>query len=647
GDYVFYADVNPLNTKEITFLWKKEGEYKFFRYSLETELKFNHDSINSYASIAAIKSTNYKCWSWFLQCYDTCISAVRWRGFINYTDCEWDEFQEQVKVKATTFDNYSRILESFNEELNILSAGQSVDTIYAEIDQRFAIEWIVQYYSDDFYLTPNYYILNHVRKSGSGSVNWEATGLWWEWTPGQADKRKVFARLLLKVPFREGYTDCEEMLDADGYTARMWVYYQSNYEGQDLYCWMVHPINLPVWGNEIPGYTALLENNTFVIDTCVNGYPPAPIGHEDYYELYNGCIDDITVGDFPFSVYSALRTYDITEYNNSRYLDDVVEYFLGGHYTYYSQFFQSNTNPLLNPAIYGTANPLVNMLIAAKSNIIIAPEFISWHVENNLYDPATKAMMTFTDLLEMLKIIFNVEWYIDDVGRFRLEHEKYFANHLTYNILITPIPYDLTDSEYAQYMVGKYAYKFDKGKIPKYERFKWMEAANIDFKGADIWYDSSCVIKDPKENIKNWNADKVTTDLLHIRSSPEQISKDGFVLLVIREIDYGTVIRKWVRKEKGAMTGEYILNGHLSWANLHRNYFTWGRVLEEGYMNNIPVTFDSWEKVKLQNEFKIPLCCEVIDTKRPVKTIMGDGEIVEAKEEVSSGMVEFQLKYVI
>lgn len=257
--------------------------------------------------------------------------------------------------------------------------------------------------------------------------------------------------------------------------------------------------------------------------------------------------------------------------------------------------------------VTGELNKVAHIHMAQKSDII----------DPTASNPATKGMITFSEITEMLKVVFNVYWFIDGTN-LRFEHYKYFVRTANPN-------FNLTDADKRQWIIGKNKYSYEKAKMPKYERFKWSEAANTDFIGFEIRYDSSCVNLDSKSNVLNYSPGNVTTDILFINSDPTEINKEGFVLIA-NDLVGSTYV---VQSEAGLITGLIKPNAHLSWANLHYNYHRHGRVLLEGSMNNQVTTFLSAKRTKKQPDIKFPFCCddELLPLTELVTTYLGAGEI--------------------
>lgn len=302
-------------------------------------------------------------------------------------------------------------------------------------------------------------------------------------------------------------------------------------------------------------------------------------------------------------------------YDHNRLLVDVLTLFSDkcGLGEVQSDYFEMNppgdTPGYVSGVNYVTAeaNQVAHIMMAQKSDII----------DPLASNPATKGMITFTNMVNMLKEVFNVYWFVDG-NALRFEHEIWFTRSANPS-------FDLTDASLRKYISGKNKYTYEKAKMPKYERYKWAEAQLTDFVGYEIYYDSSCVNQEPKSNVLNHLPGNVSTDLVYIYNEPDEIDKNGFVLIANESIGSGYVIAS----EAGKITGLVKPNMHLSWANLHYNYHRHGRVLMEGYMNNEVTAFLSTKKTKKQDKVSFPYCCDA--NLNPltdlVTTFLGEGEV--------------------
>jgi hypothetical protein len=100
-----------------------------------------------------------------------------------------------------------------------------------------------------------------------------------------------------------------------------------------------------------------------------------------------------------------------------------------------------------------------------------------------------------------------------------------------------------------------------------------------------------------------------------------------------------------IANETTELTQTSIPNGHLSWGNLHKNYWMHGRILPKGYMVGKPTTFTSSLKLKKQTELTFHNCNTVFDPYKLIRTEMGDGEVESATEELENEVIKVILRY--
>lgn len=345
-----------------------------------------------------------------------------------------------------------------------------------------------------------------------------------------------------------------------------------------------------------------------------------------------------TVGKLPALYWCSDTATNNVTYTRNRSFKEVVEYVIDqmdcGITGVVSDFFDwnavgdapgyspGNNYVLVNLGFTPTTNWLTNMTIAQKSDII----------GYNTSNPATKGMITFDKLEKIWLYMFNAYWYIDALGRVRIEHISFFNRSVAYNANALP---------HKPFNVAKNKYSYDKTKMPKFEKFTMAEMMFTDFIGTQIYYDNLCVDQDSSSNTKERALDFVTTDLYALFIDPAQANKVGFVLMVNNVI----ASTYTVAVEQGVLSSANIANGHLSWANLHNNYHRHNRVLKSGYMNNSLTTFVSAKPTKMQKDIVIKFCCN--NTFDPLiqlyKTELGDGILDEAEENTEKETIKMTL----
>jgi len=270
-------------------------------------------------------------------------------------------------------------------------------------------------------------------------------------------------------------------------------------------------------------------------------------------------------------------------------------------------------NDAANYVTLGT-NHYDKLCIAQKSDIK------RWDSSN----AATVADMSWNELMNLLRTM-NLAWTYDGTTNIvTIEHVSYF----------TSTAGDDLRTQQIAYRNNKYVYT--KEELPKYEKFKWMEAGNDEFVEGEIRYASLCVNQDPKSNIKEyaWN---VTTDIEYIcdcidPAHPElagNISDDGFVLLACY-LDAGDL---YVYQTNRPLNNIYF-NCDLGWGILFVALFKHERMQMEGYMNNILTTFYSAVKFKRQETAMI--YCGEFDPNQYMTTDLGEMYFGGAKGYIES-----------
>jgi hypothetical protein len=356
------------------------------------------------------------------------------------------------------------------------------------------------------------------------------------------------------------------------------------------------------------GYFSTTDGK-FDIDKCT--FEVTPIVNDTYVDL----LDHAELQQNILSVTPVVTTIAYVaghiniSYTRNRWLFDVIEYLAGDAavgivpgVTVSSHFFTDSPN---NPVSLNE-NYLLYLTIAQKSDII----------RPTSSNPATTAMMSWNELMDILWAMFQVRWNYDSgTNTINVEHVSWtgFAPGVGIDLRLQPA------------CVASNKYIYLKDKMPKYEKFSFMEADQVNFVRSEIWYDSPCVNQDPKSNTVE-TIIPVTTDLNYIidNSSPTEtnaISDEGFVILA--NYLYSTppdVYR--VALQCGAYTQAVRLNMHLSWANLQYFYFRHNRVLINGYMNaDYWPAFVSAQKTKLQECSAI--VCDVFDPTEKITTELG------------------------
>jgi len=316
----------------------------------------------------------------------------------------------------------------------------------------------------------------------------------------------------------------------------------------------------------------------------------------------------------------------VVDFGNGRglLLKDAIDHIVSTNagIEYKSTFLENDEFPTGHPDIpIGTKNyvtltdpnPLSGMILMQKSNIRITS------------DPATKWMISFNEMADILKGMFNVDWFIDDDGYFRIEHWSYFENTASSDV-------DLTLLDGGKWINKKNKWSYELEDMPNRERFEFVDSYHTNFIGKDIIYNPVSTFNRYKDNIKTISL-PVATDAKNLYNNRfNEGGEEGWVLL--------TVASDIIVNEVGVLDAEDLPNNHLSWANLHQNYWRHGRIISKGNMNGSDITFLSYQRKVKQEEITYPECCDGFDPMKFKITELGQGEVRAAEYKLIDGSVK-------
>ncbi len=316
---------------------------------------------------------------------------------------------------------------------------------------------------------------------------------------------------------------------------------------------------------------------------------------------------------------------------NGRLLSDVLKLLVTEScgFVVRSNFFQINPpNPSQINYVTQEISQTNNIVVFQKSDVKRPNDAMM----------AAKGEIKFEDLMEFLKIAFNVDYRLEG-NNFILEHVSFFNRNKGF---------DFTDKKYDRYTAGtnKYTYKSDE--IPASEKWKAKENGGGDFKEATIYYSGACVTNKNK-NDKEYTIDNFTTDLEYVLSNPEpdssNVEDSGFVVI---SAGYSNNTKKYYVNTTNIIGHGNILNNVFSVAHLVRSYHFYERPLLFGTLDNKEVKFRSTKPIKKGESITIPYYC--YDNFNPddyVKTTLGNGIVEKATFDINSNTLDVELMYVM
>ena len=182
------------------------------------------------------------------------------------------------------------------------------------------------------------------------------------------------------------------------------------------------------------------------------------------------------------------------------------------------------------------------------------------------------------------------------------------------------------------------SYEFDKADMPERFQFAWMDDVTEGFEGYPIEVNSKYVSPGRIEDV---NVTGFTTDVDYMMLNPGVISQDGFALFaaIYRNERYELPIVE--RNVDGADLR--LQNGYLSWITLQPNYYLSDMPAKKVVINKTYYEVTETSR-KRKQKVKFPTL-EAIDTKKLVKTFLGNGQIEKISVNLSSRINEVTLKY--
>lgn len=301
--------------------------------------------------------------------------------------------------------------------------------------------------------------------------------------------------------------------------------------------------------------------------------------------------------------------------------------------TAYSRFlfdYNENTHPLVQD--------VVHLFITPKTNIL----------NGDYQTPAYNAPIKLKEILDMLKAVYKCYWFIDTDNKLRIEHVSWFMNGGTYGNPSQTISYDLTTLKNTRNMKAwaydKNKYSFDKPNMPATYTFAWMDEVTQEFKGYQMEMQSCFVEKDKNEEI---TVNKFTSDIDFVTITPDNISKDGFMLLGAIEPKEGVFeLPFYPLRIKGTTIVNYLQNGYLAYIYLEKNKI---------WLSNMPAPtvqyadgsskFVYTQSRMKQQDVVVPMTSPIFDPITLIRTGLGDGEIQDIEINLSSLTGKVKLKY--
>ncbi len=468
SSFSFHADFGagevelfPTND-DLIFSEEKDEDFGFYRRELQTTLIFKGDD---FETLYALEQTG-NC-----QQYDI---DIRYKGAPYYTGIakfstsafKWYVDLCKVEVKLEPQDAYTCLIESWEEEIDILSPDikkEKVRILSGEIENNFcqhntAVDGPYLEYQDYVDCLPSgegWTVIDHYAQNNSDPANYTVTtsyqreaitipcvggvpapppGDGWILVTDNCPTNSTYARTLVVEQ------NIPENINMGGPTANPdEIFYRDTFK---------------VSGRAFLGET-LQADNAVLLENLLNFYPPCP-----GLTIVSNLFDINPSGDNPSGgPYDDPRTHDL--------------------------------------------------IVWQKSDIINADAYTNATTGSGIW--------TWLEMLRTFNVLYDAEPRI--IGNtLRIEHSTYWEKDEGL---------DLTQSPYAPYIAGRYEYEYDSAAIPRREAWAFPEPVSMDFLGGPITY-GCYATADLQDQV--YQIERVNTDIGYITLNPDKINIDGFVI---------------------------------------------------------------------------------------------------------------------
>jgi hypothetical protein len=298
----------------------------------------------------------------------------------------------------------------------------------------------------------------------------------------------------------------------------------------------------------------------------------------------------------------------------------------------YSEFLFSDTNPV-------TGHDNLTLFITPKSNI----------TNGDYKTPAYKAPITLASVLDMLRNIFQLYWYIDGQGRFHLEHISWFMNGGTYSTPSPTVSYDLTALRNTRngkaWAFATSRYTFAKSEMPATISWKWMDDVTEPFTGYEMLFISPLVTlgKNEEKTIGDF-----TSDIDYVALQPGDVSQDGFMLLGAEYISEKEVYQLpfYPYRPSASAPITNLQNGYLAMAYLEKQTYWLDNQPAGGIIYGDGTTATTHKQSRtMQQDVVVPMASPDLDPLTLIRTDIGDGEIKDVEINLSSLTAKAKLRY--
>jgi hypothetical protein len=257
-----------------------------------------------------------------------------------------------------------------------------------------------------------------------------------------------------------------------------------------------------------------------------------------------------------------------------------------------------------------------------------------------------KAPVTLHDVLGMLKNAFDCYWFIDSSNRLRIEHISWFKNGGSYggtHQVDANLTTMIQSRNSKPWSYGTNEWQFDKVEMPARYQYKWMDAGTDVFDGFPYEIQSPFVQTDKVEEITISN---FTSDIDFMQIAPENCSKDGFALLMVKNDGNGNYVELIYNSRETEAGTCYSLsqNYRVSLKFLQQDFLCYDLPAWDYICDGDSLTAQDIMRGKRQSVV-IPYGNNTPDVMKLVHTAIGEGQVQKLSLNLSSRMGKATLMY--
>ena len=377
-------------------------------------------------------------------------------------------------------------------------------------------------------------------------------------------------------------------------------------------------------GFQPSGFTGFFNGNYFVRPSTQGNITSFPVSKVNWfynsYWLYFDSSFDVLLESATDEIEdnNAMQLHDVL----SRVLEEVDSSLTFQKDIAHSDFFYSSSNPIHPSGLHPFITP--------KSNILIG----------NYDQPAQTAKIKLSEIFEMLRNCYLNYWYIDDVNRLRIEHERFYhkGGSYTTNTIDADLITELEPKTLKSWAFDSNKWKYRREAIPQEIRFNWMDAVSPPFEG----YPIKLIVEALKDGtIEDKPVSRFTTDIDFAISQANDIVKEGFFLLEAEFISNEYVL-PYLTVNYAPNIEYKMQNGYLALVWLIDNYHRDNLPANGIKINTLTTTATSVKRTKLQSVVYPNIDINFLNL---IRTSLGEGLARAVEEDLLKSSLEIEVEH--